>query len=37
MNSRFLILAAVFVACVAVSPLTRSEGVDETTILVAKR
>jgi len=37
MNSRFLILAAVFLACIAVSPLTRSEGVDDTTILVAKR
>ena len=37
MNSRFLILAAVFLACIAVSPLTRSEGVDDTMILVAKR
>jgi putative transcriptional regulator len=37
MNSRFLILAAVFLACIAVSPFTRSEGVDDTMILVAKR
>jgi putative transcriptional regulator len=37
MNSRFLILAAVFLTCIAVSPLTRSEGVDDTMVLVAKR
>jgi len=37
MNSRFLILAAVFLACIAVSLPSRSEGVDDTMILVAKR
>ncbi|OAI53115.1 hypothetical protein AYO46_03785 [Betaproteobacteria bacterium SCGC AG-212-J23] len=37
MNSRFLILAAVFLVCIAVSLPSRSEGVDDTMILVAKR
>src|SRR5947207_6072754 len=37
MNSRFLILAAVFLACVAFAVPSRSEGVDDTMILVAKR
>jgi len=37
MNSRFLILAAVFLVCIAVSLPSRSEGGDDTMILVAKR
>ena len=37
MNSRFLILAAVFLACVSFALPSRSEGVDDTMILVAKR
>jgi len=37
MNSRFLILAAVFLVCIAVALPSRSEGVDDTMILVAKR
>lgn len=37
MNSRFLILAAVFLVCIAIGLPVRSEGVDDTMILVAKR
>jgi len=37
MNSRFLILAAVFLVCIAFALPSRSEGVDDTMILVAKR
>ena len=37
MNSRFLILAAVFLACMTVAQASRSEPVDDTLILVAKR